>query len=102
MTVEKHIRTMPLCVVECASPLALSLSTHLGNKLPIVSMLSVPLAFVSHFASLLLCVLALKNAEIAKRTQFLSKHAVLQILTTKKFPFRAKANLMVKRSSVHV
>jgi len=38
---------------------------------------------------------ALKNAKMMKRTQFHSKHAVLQSLTTKKFLFLPKANLMI-------
>jgi hypothetical protein len=37
-----------------------------------------------------------KRVEIAKRTQFCSKHPVLQLLTTKKFPFFSKANLMTR------
>jgi hypothetical protein len=37
----------------------------------------------------------LKQAEIAKRTQFYSQHSVLQTLTTKKFLFLPKANLMM-------
>jgi hypothetical protein len=38
-----------------------------------------------------------KNSKIAKRTQFSSKHAVVQSLTTKKFPFFSKANLMTEK-----
>jgi hypothetical protein len=35
-----------------------------------------------------------KKGEIAKRTQFHSQHAVFETLTTKKFPFCSKANLI--------
>jgi hypothetical protein len=39
-----------------------------------------------------------KKGEIAKRTQFHSKHLVLQILTTKIFLFSPKANLMIPKN----
>jgi hypothetical protein len=45
-------------------------------------------------ALLCVCALALIPPEIAKRTQFLSQHPVFKTLTTKKFPFFSKANLI--------
>src|SRR5579862_1621988 len=96
MLVEKTYSNHAACVVECSGPLSLSISTFLVNRLLIcftllVRYASVP-ARLAFFAS---GVLALKRGcQIAKRTQFLSKTPVLQILTTKKFLFQPKANLM--------
>ena len=53
----------------------------------------------THQRHLLYAAPGVKKVENAKRTQFHSKHIVLQILTTQTFLFRPKANLMIQNGA---
>jgi hypothetical protein len=96
MTIKMSYSSYVACVVECASlprrssakagrPAARH-SAFARRRLTLVRSAFAPLPFRA---------LALKKVGIAKRTQFHSKHIVLQILTTKKFLYSPKANLMI-------